>query len=104
MEKKRQPIRHFRRLEWIVAVYMGTAALVLICGMLFSLYLLDNANRQIEDDRNRMLSALDNTEELLTYNIPLMSALDALDQAAYRFNHDLGMDHIKPGPDNHTIH
>ncbi len=91
MEKKRQPIRHFRRLEWIVAVYMGTAALVLICGMLFSLYLLDNANRQIEDDRNRMLSALDNTEELLTYNIPLMSALDALDQAAYRFNHDLGM-------------
>ncbi len=96
MEKKRQPIRRFRRLEWIVAVYMGTAALVLICGMLFSLYLLDNANRQIEDDRNRMLNALDNSEELLTYNIPLMNALDTLDLVAYRFHHDLDMITLNP--------
>ncbi|MEJ1296996.1 MAG: bifunctional diguanylate cyclase/phosphodiesterase [Candidatus Sedimenticola sp. (ex Thyasira tokunagai)] len=96
MEKRRQPIRHLRRLEWIVTVYMGTAAMVLICGMLFSLYLLDNANRQIEDDRTRMLNALDNTEELLTYNIPLMNALDGLDLVAYRFHHDLDAITLNP--------
>ncbi|MEJ1353611.1 MAG: bifunctional diguanylate cyclase/phosphodiesterase [Candidatus Sedimenticola sp. (ex Thyasira tokunagai)] len=96
MTSEQQPIKRLQRLEWIVAAYMGTAALVLICGMLLSLYLLANANRQIEADRSHMLDALNNTGELLTYNIPLMSALDALNLAAYRFHHDLDMITLNP--------
>jgi diguanylate cyclase (GGDEF)-like protein len=86
---RKMPSKRFKRLEWIAAAFMGAVGVVLLVGLWFAYDQLYRANRQIDQDRGRVIAALDDTRWLLTNNIPLNAALDELVLTAHLFQNDL---------------
>jgi diguanylate cyclase (GGDEF)-like protein len=85
----KMPSKRLQRLEWIAAIFLGAVGVVLLTGLWFAYDQLDRANKQIDQDRARIIAALGDTRRLLTKNIPLKDTLDELVLTAHMFQNDL---------------